>query len=102
MSIIWKIEQMIVKPVDGAHNDVVITASWRCTAEQDGKTASNYGSSGFAAPGDTFVAYDDLTEQTVLDWCYANGVDKAQVEDNVQRELEALLNPPVVAKPLPW
>ena len=57
---------------------------------------------GFASPGDDFVAYPDLTEEEVLGWCYANGVDKDAVEANVARELDMLVNPPTVAKPLPW
>ncbi len=98
----WKIENMIVKPQDGSHTDVVVTAAWRCSASDGDKTASNYGSMGFASPGDDFIAYPDLTEETVLGWCYANGVDKDAVEANVARELDMLVNPPTVAKPLPW
>jgi hypothetical protein len=48
------------------------------------------------------VAYPDLTEDIVLGWVWANGVDKAEVEANVTRELNAAINPPVVSKPLPW
>jgi len=98
----WKIENMIVKPQDGSHTDVVVTAAWRCSASDGDKTASNYGSMGFASPGDDFVAYPDLTEEEVLGWCYANGVDKAEVEANVARELDMLVNPPTVSLPLPW
>ena len=98
----WKIEQMIVKPQDGSHTDVVVTAAWRCTDTSGEYSASNYGSMGFASPGDVFVAYPDLTEDTVLGWIWANGVDKAEVEANVARELDMQVNPPTVAKPLPW
>ena len=98
----WKIESMIVKPVDGANTDVVVTACWRCTAVDGDHSASNYGSMGFASPGDVFVAYPDLTEDIVLGWIWANGVDKAEVEANVARELDMQVNPPTVAKPLPW
>ena len=98
----WKVESMIVKPVDGLHTDCVVTATWRCTATSGDYSASNYGSMGFASPGDVFVAYPDLTEDIVLGWIWANGVDKAEVEANVARELDAQVNPPVVAKPLPW
>jgi hypothetical protein len=98
----WKIESMIVKPQDGSHTDVVVTCAWRCSASDGEFTASNYGSMGFASPGDDFVAYPDLTEEEVLGWCYANGVDKDAVEANVARELDMLVNPPTVAKPLPW
>jgi hypothetical protein len=98
----WKIEQMIVKPVDGSHTDVVVTACWRCTATSGDYSASNYGSMGFASPNGDFIAYPDLTENEVLGWIWANGVDKDEVEANVARELDAQVNPPVVAKPLPW
>jgi hypothetical protein len=37
-----------------------------------------------------------------LGWIWANGVDKAEVEANVARELDTQVNPPTVAKPLPW
>ena len=98
----WKIESMVVKPQDGSHTDVVVTAAWRCTATSNDHSASNYGSMGFASPSGDFVAYPDLTEATVLGWIWANGVDKAEVEANVARELDAKINPPTVVKPLPW
>jgi hypothetical protein len=98
----WKIENMIVKPQDGSHTDIVVTAAWRCSASDGEFTASNYGSMGFASPSGDFVSYPDLTEADVLGWVWANGVDKAEVEANVARELDMLVNPPTVAKPLPW
>jgi hypothetical protein len=100
--ITWKIESMIVKPQDGSLTDVVVTAAWRCSAASGDYAASNYGSMGFAAPSNNFIAYPDLTEDTVLGWIWANGVDKAEVEANVARELDMQVNPPTVAKPLPW
>jgi hypothetical protein len=98
----WKIEQMIVNPQTDLHTDVVVTAAWRCTAVDGDHSASNYGSMGFASPGGDFIAYPDLTEADVLGWIWANGVDKAEVEANVARELDMQVNPPTVAKPLPW
>ena len=98
----WKVESMIVKPQDGSHTDVVVTAAWRCTAVDGEHSASNYGSMGFGSPGDPFIAYPDLTEDTVLGWIWANGVDKAEVEANVARELDMQVNPPTVPMPLPW
>ena len=98
----WKIESMIVKPVDGAYTDCVVTAAWRCSAVDGDHSASNYGSMGFASPSGNFIAYPDLTEADVLGWVWANGVDKAEVEANVARELDMQVNPPTVPKPLPW
>ena len=56
----WKIESMVVKPVDGSHTDVVVTAAWRCTAVDGDHSASNYGSMGFASPSGDFVAYQNI------------------------------------------
>jgi hypothetical protein len=43
-----------------------------------------------------------LTEQQVLDWCYANGVDQAAIEANVSLQIANQIDPPVVSLPLPW
>lgn len=98
----WKIEYMEVKPVEGSFTNVVVVAGWRCTASNQNKTASNYGTCSFSAPGSPFTPYADLTENQVLGWCWANGVDKAETEASVQSQLDALINPPVVQEPLPW
>ena len=98
----WKIESMVVKPQDGSYTDCVVKAAWRCRAVDGEHSASNYDSMGFASPSGDFIAYPDLTEDTVLGWIWANGVDKAEVEANVARELDMQVNPPTVAKPLPW
>ena len=98
----WKIESMIVKPQDGSHTDVVVTATYRCSASDGDKTASNYGSMGFASPGDDFVAYPDLTEADVLGWVWANGVDKDATEASIQSQINGQINPTVIQPPLPW
>jgi hypothetical protein len=98
----WKIESLVVKPLDGTLVDVVVTATWRCTDTSGAFTASSYGSIGLAAPGETFVAYPDLTEATVLGWIWSQGVDKDEVEAKVALELSALVTPPTISKPLPW
>ena len=106
----WLIERLLVKPTEGSLTDVVITADWRCNGtETTGsgdteKTFSGtcYGSTSFAAPSGSFTPYDQLTEQQVLDWCYANGVDKTAIEANVTAQIANQINPPVVSLPLPW
>ena len=110
MNISWIIERLLVKPTEGTYSDVVITADWRCNGTEtigtgdDAKTYSGtcYGSASFAAPSDDFTPYPDLTEQQVLDWCFASGVDKTAIEANVSAQIENQINPPVIAPPLPW
>jgi hypothetical protein len=102
MTILWLIERLLVKPTEGSLTDVVITADWRCNGSQDQYSGTCYGSCSFAPPSGSFTPYEDLTEQQVLDWCYANGVDKTAIEANVTAQINDQINPPVIAPPLPW
>jgi hypothetical protein len=99
----WIIERLLVKPTEGSLTDVVITADWRCNGSQDQYSGTCYGSASFAPPsGSGFTPYEDLTQEQVLGWCYANGVDQAAIEANVTQQIENQINPPVIAPPLPW
>jgi hypothetical protein len=102
MNISWIIERLLVKPTEGSLTDVVITADWRCNGSQDQYSGTCYGSTSFAPPSGSFTPYDQLTEQQVLDWCFANGVNKTAIEANVTAQIENQINPPVIAPPLPW
>ena len=110
MTVNWIIQNLLVKPTEGTLTDVVITADWRCNGTEttgSGDTEQTYsgtcyGSCSFAPPTGSFTPYPDLTQEQVLDWCYANGVDKSAIEANVTAQIEAQINPPVVVLPLPW
>jgi hypothetical protein len=103
MNISWIIERLLVRKVEGTYSDVVITADWRCNGTQDQYSGTCYGSASFAPPsGSGFTPYDQLTEQQVLDWCYANGVDQSAIEANVTQQINDQINPPIIAPPLPW
>jgi len=102
MNISWIIERLLVKPTEGDKTDVVITADWRCNGSQDQYSGTCYGSSSFAPPTENFTPYPDLTQDQVLGWCYANGVDQAAIEANVAAQIADQINPPVIAPPLPW
>ena len=102
MTILWLIERLLVKPTEGSLTDVVITADWRCNGSQETYSGTCYGSCSFQPPSGSFTPYEDLTQDQVLDWCYANGVDKNAIEANVTAQINDQINPPVVALPLPW
>ena len=102
MTILWLIERLLVKPTEGSNTDVVITADWRCNGSQESFSGTCYGSCSFAPPSGSFTPYPDLTQEQVLDWCFANGVDKSAIEANVSLQIENQINPPVVSLPLPW
>ncbi len=102
MNIEWVIEWMQCKPQEGELLDVVITAGWRCNATDGAFSSTAYGTASFPQPGDPFTPYADLTQAQVLEWCWANGVDKDATEAAVAAQIEAQINPPVVQLPLPW
>jgi hypothetical protein len=102
MNISWIIERLLVRKVEGTYSDVVITADWRCNGSQDQYSGTCYGSTSFAPPSGSFTPYENLTQDQVLGWCFANGVDQAAIEANVTAQIENQINPPIIAPPLPW
>jgi hypothetical protein len=103
MTILWLIERLLVRKVEGTLTDVVITADWRCNGTQESFFGTCYGSCSFAPPsGSGFTPYDQLTQDQVLSWCFANGVDQAAIEANVTQQINDQINPPIIAPPLPW
>jgi len=97
----WTITQLEVKKQEGDLDNVVITATWRC--EATGAVPLFITSDcTLPAPSGDFTPYEDLTEEQVLGWVWANGVDKAEMEAVLAARIEAQINPPVTTPPLPW
>ena len=73
----------------------VVVAHWRATAVDGDFSASSYGTCGFTPdPSDpSFVAYDSITEDMALGWCWDNGVDKDAIEASLAAKIEADKNP---------
>jgi hypothetical protein len=102
ISLSWIIERLLVKPTEGTLTDVVITADWRCNGSQDQYTGTCYGSTSFFPPTENFTPYDQLTQDQVLGWCFASGVNQTAIEANVTQQINDQINPPIIAPPLPW
>lgn len=83
-------------------NGFVTTAHWQATAVDGDYTASIYSTCSFPLPDGTFTPYADLTQEQVLGWCYANGVDKTATEAAIQANIDNQINPPIIQPPLPW
>jgi hypothetical protein len=102
----WIIEWMQCKPTDGSLANVVVTAGWRCNGAEIANateyTTAVRGTCFFPAPEGTFTPYADLTQEQVLGWCYANGVDQAATEASIQANIDNQINPPIIQPPLPW
>ena len=99
----WIIECMYVKPSEDGLTNVVIRADWRCNGNQGEYYGTCYGSCSFGPPDPTdFTAYASLTQEQVLGWVYASGVDKVGVEASVNNQIANQINPPIISPPLPW
>jgi len=106
-TIVWNISQMNCYPQAEGETDVVITVHWQCngTQVQDGKTynGSVYSTCGVTyTSGSPYTPYADLTQDQVLGWIWASGVDKDATEAAVNQQIAQAINPPVVTPPLPW
>ena len=101
-TITWTVTAMDCYPQEGGNTDVVFTVHWTCSGTQDTYSASVYSTCAIPGPGTPFTPYADLTQEQVLGWIWANGVDQAATEAAVQQQIDNQINPPVVTPPLPW
>ena len=106
VSITWDVTAMDCYPHDQGNADVVFNVHWTCSGTQtaNGQTynGSVYSTCQVPYSSTSFTPYDQLTEQQVLGWIWANGVDKTATEAAVQQQINNEINPPVVTPPLPW
>ena len=101
--ITWSIVQLDCVPQSAEGSDYVVTAYWQCNGINGEFRSNVYGTCGFAVvQGPSFTPYADLTQDQVLGWCWANGVDKVATEATVEQQIQNQINPPVVSPPLPW
>ena len=78
----------------------VRTAHWQATAVDGEHTASIYSTCSWA-DGTVNTPYDQLAQEIVLGWVWANGVDKQATEDALAAQI-ALQKNPVQASGTPW
>ena len=98
----WTIANLERNVADGG----VTVAHWRVTEEETvgdvTYTASSYGTCGFTpdASDSDFVAYDSLTEATVLGWVHAE-VDQDATEAALTADIAAQKTP-TTGDGMPW
>jgi len=99
----WTIATLEHNTADGG----VIVAHWRVTDEEtvgeETYSTSAYGTCSFTpdASSPDYVPYADLTEATVLAWCWANGVDQDAVEASLTAQIEEQ-KAPTTQDGVPW
>ena len=99
----WTVTAMDAYPQADGQTDVVFTVHWTCAGTDGTYSASVYSTQAVAYTADTpYTPYADLTQDQVLGWIWAAGVDQAATEAAVQQMLDNQINPPVISPPLPW
>lgn len=79
----------VLKEKDGLQ-DVVYTIHWGLTATSDnGTTASAIGTKKISNPDpENYTPYDQLTEEIVVGWLQAEGVDSDELKQGLDKEIE--------------
>jgi hypothetical protein len=116
----WSVNKVEVAPQKDGKTNVVRAVEWSATATSGEYTAivSGVRQLSNAAVSDFFIEYPQLSEQTVLDWCFApevitwkdvDGSDKSVtklLKDKVEAQLTDRINEQVARKEqepaLPW
>ena len=109
----WDFPTLDTAPSEDGLSDVIKTIHWRITAVSDSEqnaegnylSASVYGTAGAGeVDPDNFVAFNSVTK----DWCKTKvleslGQTEAELQANLDTQIEALANPPIVHKtPASW
>ena len=84
MNIKWNIVQCDYRAEDG----YIETAHWVASATDGTYTASSRSTCSFAN-GSVNIEYENVTEENVLTWCWANGVDKNAIEQIIIEKFNA-------------
>ena len=100
--ITWSVTAMDCYPNEGGNTDVVFNVHWTCSGVDGDYSGSVYSTCSVPAPSGSFTPYASLTQDQVLGWIWANGVDKDATEAAVEQQIENQINPPIVTPPLPW
>ena len=92
----WSVEKLTVKQ----DNKLVTSVEWHCYGvdEDSGFSAGVAGATALQ-PSNTFIPYEQLTEQQVLDWC-------SSIKDETEAKIAMSVNGQLAKKEsepaLPW
>ena len=96
MNVTWTITNCESLTTDG----FITVAHWTASAVDGDYSSSIYATCSWQ-PGTPTIPYAQVTQQDVLDWCWASGVDKDATEAALAQNIELQKNPPV-SQGLPW
>lgn len=102
LSFEWVISQMQCYPSYEGEKDFVVYVHWRRNATFEQYVADVYGCQTYSQKeGDTYIPYADLTFDIVCGWL-EESLDVPALDINLAKQIEDLVNPPIITLPLPW
>ena len=103
MTPVWTIDWCETTPTSANPSEAVLQVGWRCSGTEDTYSGTVYSTCTLpAADPASFVPYNQLTQDQVLGWIWANGVNQAATEAAVAQQIEMQKNPVVIQPKLPW
>ncbi|NDF50114.1 MAG: hypothetical protein EB116_08540 [Betaproteobacteria bacterium] len=96
----WKIERMKTVPQHNGLTNVVVLVEWSYRLDQDGKSHFSRGPVPLEL-GESFTAFDQLTEQQVLQWVFAR-INKEVIEQRVADKANLIDRAEANEAALPW
>ena len=98
----WVVNELSTAPSEDGLTDVVKIVHWSRIATQDEIVVPSYGTMYCTTPSETdFTAYPDLTQEQVVGWLDA-GLDVLTIDAYLDKQIQDIINPPLIVLPLPW
>ena len=100
-NITYKVNKLEVIPSQNQFVNVIKTIHYSVVISEEGYSAEIIDSIKLNDPvSSEFIAYDDLPEETVVNWIKVN-IDIEKVENILKQKLYSIKNPTVLKNP-PW
>ena len=103
----WSIQSLLINTYPADMDGGVIVAVWQCEGV-DGEKEGELGGTAMFTPDPSspnYTAYDDLTEEQVLGWCFAEDeneysqVNKLATQAQIQAQFDWF---PTTSSGVPW
>lgn len=101
----WYVQSLECYPESGGQQNVIFKIYWQLDGTDGPNSGTIYGDVNTTyTAGGPFTPYNQLTQDQVIGWVKEalgpEGIAEAQA--NVDAQIAAAANPPVVSPPLPW
>lgn len=98
----WIIYNLSVIPSFEGHNNFVAIINWRYNATSDSGIVANIeGQTNFNTICDSFIDYNNLTENDVISWIESTE-DIDSLKQKLDNAINEKINPQIVSLPIPW